>query len=231
MEQIRNFGDERQVTSCVYCSGVTETRDHVPSKVFLDEPYPENVPVVPACESCNQGFSLDEEYTACLIECALAGSASPEDLQRQKIKRILSKRPALASRFSEARQQTLWGETSFAVESDRVSKVAVKLARGHAAFELIEPQREEPASVRVIPLLLMTAQDREDFESPPASGTSQSFGILPEVGSRAMQRLVGGTRSWIVVQPKRYRYLTSIEAGVIARMVLSEYLACEVRWE
>ena len=159
MEQIRNFGDERQMTLCVYCSGVTETRDHVPSKVFLDEPYPENLPVVPACESCNHGFSLDEEYAACLVECALAGSVSPESLQREKVKRILSERPTLASRLWKADERTLSGGVSFSVELGRVRSVALKLARGHAAFELSEPQPGEPSSVRVVPLLLMNAQE------------------------------------------------------------------------
>src|SRR5579883_1837339 len=72
MEQIPNFGDIRQLAWCVYCGGGTETRDHVPSKVLLDDPLPKNLAVVPACLSCNTGLSGDE-YFACLIECVLAG--------------------------------------------------------------------------------------------------------------------------------------------------------------
>lgn len=49
MHQLRNYGDERQLSACVFCRRETETRDHVPSRVLLDEPYPENLPVVPAC--------------------------------------------------------------------------------------------------------------------------------------------------------------------------------------
>lgn len=78
MEQLRNLGDARQTDFCVYCGGVTETRDHVPSKVFLDKPYPTNIPVVPACQSCNRNISRDEEYVACLIECSLTGSAKAD---------------------------------------------------------------------------------------------------------------------------------------------------------
>jgi hypothetical protein len=61
MRQLRTFGDERELCLYAYCEGVPETRDHVPSRVLLDEPYPENLPVVPACKSCNSGFSADEE--------------------------------------------------------------------------------------------------------------------------------------------------------------------------
>lgn len=62
MKQIPNYGDIRQIQTCVYSGGGTETRDHVPSKVLLEKPYPENLPIVPACDTCNQSFSSDEEY-------------------------------------------------------------------------------------------------------------------------------------------------------------------------
>ena len=47
---------------CIYCGAESGTREHVPSKVFLDEPYPEDLPVLPACFNCNNGFSDDEAY-------------------------------------------------------------------------------------------------------------------------------------------------------------------------
>lgn len=89
MEQLPNYGDIRQLARCVYCGGNTETRDHVPSKVLLDEPYPTNLPRVPACQHCNESFSMDEEYIACLIECVLIGSANVDHIERQKVRRIL----------------------------------------------------------------------------------------------------------------------------------------------
>src|SRR5450759_3414803 len=100
--QLMNFGDERQVAQCAYCGADTPTRDHVPSRVFLDEPYPDQLPVVPACQNCNEGFSIDEEYLACLIECVVAGSTYPGDIRRAKIRRTLQARPALAGRLARA---------------------------------------------------------------------------------------------------------------------------------
>lgn len=225
MKQLRNYGDERQVAFCVYCAGVTETRDHVPSKVFLDEPYPPNLPVVYACEACNQNFSKDEQYLACLVECTLVGSVNPDDIQRDKVRRILRENPTLASRLIQARQETLFGGVSLTIEADRVRNVALKLARGHAAFQLNEPQFDDPSSLTIVRLALMTIEERERFETPPASA------IWPEVGSRAMQRIVTGQSDWIVVQPRRYRYLTSVENGIIVQIVLSEFLGCEVSWQ
>lgn len=116
---------------------MAESDDHVPSRVFLDEPYPENLLVVPSCTTCNTGFSLDEEYLACLIECARAGSV--EAVRRPKIRRILEPSPALVARLHQARRENLFGGVEFVPEPPRVSNVLAELARGHAAFELSQP--------------------------------------------------------------------------------------------
>lgn len=230
MEQLENFGDDRQTSFCPHCGGGgIATRDHVPSRVLLDEPYPENLSIVLACEECNKTVSADEEYVACLIECTVVGSASPGPLHREKIRRILTDRPALAARLANAYTR-IGGVKRFEVETDRVRNVVLKLARGHALFELNEPHPREPSSLVFAPLLSMSADSRNAFEQPPDKV------LWPEVGSRAMQRLVGSpTRSpeWLVVQPGRYRYLAYADGWVdrvVVRIVLSEYLACEVVW-
>jgi hypothetical protein len=146
MNQIQNYGDERNQGWCVYCGGSKETRDHVPSRILLDEPYPANLPVVAACRRCNVSFSLDEEYVACLLECVVTGAAEPQQIPRTKISRILTSKPELATRI-EGAKKVLGGRTVFRPEADRVRKVLLKLARGHAAFELNEPQLDEPVAV------------------------------------------------------------------------------------
>lgn len=226
MEQLRNYGDSRQTAFCAYCGRNTETRDHIPSKVFLDEPYPTNLPVVPACKTCNEGFSMDEEYVACLVECVLKGSAKPDDIKREKIRRILERKPSMVSRFDHARYDAADGPI-FSVEIERVRNVVLKLARGHALFELNEPQLDDPSHVAFVPYPSMAQDVRNNFESPPTSS------IWPEVGCRAMQRVVVNEPSspvWIIAQPGRYRYITSIADGIVIRMVINEYLACEVVW-
>jgi hypothetical protein len=67
MEQLRCSGDDRNKGRCIHCGGPDETRDHSPSKVFLDEPYPENLPVCPSCLQFNNTLSIDEEYLACFL--------------------------------------------------------------------------------------------------------------------------------------------------------------------
>ena len=227
MRHIRNFGDDRQTSFCVHCGGGgIATRDHVPSRVLLDEPYPENLPIVLACQQCNEVASADEEYVACLIECAVVGSASPAAVHRDKIGRILTDRPALAARLANA-YTCIGGVTRFEVETHRVRNVILKLARGHALFELNEPHPEEPSRLVFTPLLSMSADSRSAFERLPERV------VWPEAGSRGMQRLVESptcSPEWLVVQPGRYRYMAYVDGRAVVRVVLSEYLACEVAW-
>ncbi|MGE0129405.1 MAG: hypothetical protein AB7U82_15110 [Blastocatellales bacterium] len=227
MDQLKNFGDQRQTAFCLNCGQGTGTRDHVPSKVFLDDPYPENLPVVGACQPCNQRFSLDEEYVACLVECARVGDVTPSSIKREKIRRILTKKPTLASKLKQARV-VKDGSVSFSIDPERIQNVFLKLARGHALFEQNMPMHHEPANLSFGPLNLLTDQSRREFES------SRQGDIWPEVGSRAMQRLVAAGSSalseWIVVQPRRYRYLTMCHDSLTVRIVLSEYIWCEAVW-
>ena len=97
MRQIPNYGDQRNVGWCVYCGGSEETRDHLPSRILLEKPYPDNLPAVPACQACNGGFSLDEEYLACVLECVLARSAHAQDFERPQVARVLERKPFLAA--------------------------------------------------------------------------------------------------------------------------------------
>jgi hypothetical protein len=241
MDQLRSFADDRLINGCIYCGGSEETRDHVPSRVFLDVPLPENLPVVGACRPCNNGFSSDEEYLGCLIESVVAGSTDPEHIRRPSVANILRRTPRLRARL-EAAKSVSDGQVQFAVEPDRIANVILKLARGHAAFELSQPCRDEPSSIWWRPLALMT---KDEFESFDACDLVQTFG---EIGSRGLQRLCvmqltlqapnGETSTkevivndWVDVQDGRYRYLT-IDGGseITIKIVIGKYLACEVIW-
>ena len=191
----------------------------------MDEPFPENLPVAPACLPCNNKASFDEEYLACLVECVICGTTDPAKVGREKIRRALARQHALQARLTAALR---WEneQSLFNIELDRIERVVVKLAQGHALYELNEPQPAEPLSVVISPLHLLDEGMREVFEDTSGYGLA----IWPEVGSRAMQRVVQNDNDWIEVQPDRYRYHTTIDAGVRVRLVLSEYLACEVIW-
>ena len=241
MKHIDSFADNRLIVGCIYCGGVAATREHVPSKVFLDVPLPENLPIVGACRPCNNGFSLDEEYLACLVEAVIAGSADPEKIRRNSVAEILRRAPALQAKLEAARSDQD-GQTLFAIDEARVKNVIVKLARGHAAFELSQPCKDEPTVVLHHPLALLTDEQRDEFESAEVAP------VYGEIGSRGMQRMLvaqftfqtesGITKTegmmindWVDVQEGRYRYHATDYGDLVQiKLVIGEYLACLVEW-
>jgi hypothetical protein len=227
------FMDERLRGICGYCGGTAETRDHVPSKVLLDEPFLSDLPVVGACTGCNSSLSLDEQYLACFLECVLSGTSEPARLHREKVKRILVGNASLRARISASCRCDESAQLVWEPEIDRVRRVMLKLARGHVAYELY-PYLEEPREINIIPLSSMSESERTAFEDLSSADT----GLLPELGSRAFFRKFSSkpdnlknVNGWIVVQRGRYRYAVSEAAGPLVRIVLSEYLACWVAWE
>lgn len=231
IEQIKIFSDIRLNGMCAYCGALTDspTRDHIPSKILLDEPFPDNLPVTLACQDCNMNFSLDEEYLACLIECTLHGTTNPSKLMRSKIKTILSKKLTLKSRLEKA-MFTVGNNIAFKPEVRRIKNVIIKLAQGHVRFENSEPQIEPPNHVGFCALITMSKKEKETFLK------DNKFAFLPEVGSRAFQRIwlnkkVIPFSGWIVVQPNNYAYsVSNDEHGLRVRILIREYLACEVIW-
>ena len=241
MDQLRDFADNRLVNGCIHCAGPADTRDHIPSRILLDQPFPENLPVIGCCRACNHSFSKDEEYLVCLVEAAIAGSAEPDKLSRPSVARILRNSPRLRVRIEAANRQST-SRVEFAVEQDRVANVLLKLARGHAAYELSQPCREAPDPFWCGPLGTLPDDVRATFN---AFHEQRMFG---EVGSRGLQRLLvtemvstsnDGKESkvrmlindWVEVQNGNYRYLAIDDAGgIVIRIVVREYLACEVGW-
>lgn len=241
MDQLKTFADSRLINGCIYCGGSEDTRDHVPSRALLDSPLPENLPVVGACRYCNNGFSKDEEYFASLIESVIAGSTEPDQIERLTVAKILRRSPALRARI-EANRSTQGEQVSFGVEADRIKSVVLKLARGHAAFELSQPCFQEPTSLWWCPLVLMNEEERQSYDA------SHVIEMLGEVGSRGLQRLLvtqytlettSGEKftsnllinDWVEVQEDRYRYLAIDDHGEVRiKIVIREYLACEVTW-
>lgn len=174
MDPRQLYVDERLLGACVYCGGPPDTSDHVPSKVLLDDPLPLNLPVVEACAICNHAFSLDEEYLACFLDCVLAGSAEPAAIQREKSRRTLLHSSELANRLRLSRQVDDAGTVIWTPENDRVQNVVVKLARGHAAYELSLPQLDEPEEIMFRPLLVMSDEEKAVFEN---AGSSEAAGM------------------------------------------------------
>jgi hypothetical protein len=243
MERIEDLSDDRLKLYCVYCElAVPDSDDHVPARILLDKPHPDNPPTIRVCTDCNASMALDEEYIACWIECARARTTDPAKLGRAKIARTLEQRPALRAMIEAARQPDD-APVAYLVDDARLRAFVLKLARGHAAFEISEKHRVAPAHLACGVMSLLSPEAAAEFDQPlPVT-------VWPEVGCRLLQRdcvVTAKLRSvkdgreqdvtftmfdWIEVQPDRYRYLVNPFAdGVVVRIVLSEFLACEVIW-
>lgn len=180
---------------------------------------------------CNNSFSLDEQYLACLIECAVCGSADPHDVSRPKIKRILAEHAALGTLLKMSGKTNDSGNMVWEAAPARVQNVLIKLARGHIAYELNLPKIEELEQVTFVPFVTMSNEQLSEFESPDNGFMT----LWPEIGSRAFIRAAkqwpnAPSSEWIIVQPGRYRYLVSQTSNDVVQIVLSEYLACRVVW-
>ncbi len=224
MEQIRTFVDSRQTGFCFSCDGLPDTRDHVPPRVLLDEPYPENLPVVGSCRACNEGSSLDEEYVACLLEVAACRSADPYTMKRTRIARKLTNNAPLLARL----RKSLIGEGKLEPDHERVDRVIEKMGRGLCAYETGLTTGGMSARVEYAPIAALTPEDYELFKEV------NSPQLIPEVGSRMMSRVLVAHGQpfldyWQEVQPGRFSYAVEVFSDhTVVKMVVRDFLAARV---
>ena len=236
MRYLNDYSDERLKGACAHCGSAIDStranRDHVPSKCLLQEPYPDNLPVVPSCIQCNSEFSKDEEYFSILLQCVLIGSADPMDHRNANVRKALRRSKRLGERIECSKSIVETDEESRVVwepETQRVNNVILKNARGHAFYEFGERQEIDPAYVWTKPICNLPDTQHRNFVGNQRTHVSG----WPEVGSRAFQRAILGydiRDGWVIVQNGIYRYKVMQNKGVYVRSVLAEYLATEVYW-
>ena len=236
MKAINDYSDERNKGSCVHCGCALldeeSNGDHVPSRTLLLDPYPENLSLISVCSTCNQSFSLDEEYLSVFLSVVLSGSVEPNKQVNPEARRALLHSSALRERLEKSRRAVIDDEgvtgLAWEPEIERVTQVLVKNARGHALYELGEPMLDAPSDVWFAPLFMLDDKEREAFEGV------DNGSLYPEVGSRLLSRVVMGhdlSNGWIIVQPNVYRFAVQYLGGTEIRMVLHEYLAARVSWD
>lgn len=226
MDPRKQFFDDRNKNICFFCGELPDTRDHIPPKVFLDKPYPENLPVVECCESCNADFSEHEQYFACLLECIIHGTTEIEVLSREKIIKTLERSPKLKYRIENSKK-IINDKEFWEPELNRLEKVILKLARGHLKYELGEPFFEQPSHKEIKVIDSLSDSELESIFSTP----EQNF--LPELGSHAFLNLgsdFSGFGKWNVVQESNYAYTIGQNNGTWVKLIIGEYLYCMVLW-
>lgn len=228
---------------CIYCGSVADTREHVPSKTFLKKPLPTDLPVLPACKKCNNGFSSDELYTKTYIKCLKAvlidnnlGYLNIDCSDRKEI------REAKLSIKEVLDQKEL-------VYDARVGRVLRKLAIGHAVYELSEGYPSltwgwTPFYTKYIMRSTVSEAEWNDLEYAEAMNDK----ILPEMGSRVFRNLFaiqlplesfeGNSNlsfnlfllDWTDIQDGEYRYVAYLDNTnqLVVKMIIMDFLYGEV---
>lgn len=228
---------------CIYCGALADTREHVPSKTFLDKPLPSDLPVLPACKKCNNGFSADELYTKTYIECL------KEVLLNNNLD-YLSILPDDRKEIKEAKTsiiETL--DRKELVYDGRVGRVLRKLAVGHAVYELSEgyPSFSDkwiPFYTKYVVRATISETEWNDLEYAEAMDDK----MLPEMGSRVYRNFLvvqiplgnfEGNNSpnfnlllldWTDIQDGVYRYVAYIDTSdkLVVKMIIMDFLYGEV---
>lgn len=235
MHHLNDYSDERLRGACTHCDvglGRTPTnRDHVPTRALLVRPYPDFLPVVEICQSCNSSFAANELYFTMFVDAVVLGTCDPAAITDPVVRGRFTKHRSTAARIAAARGVSDDGSITWAPDMDAVATVLVKNARGHVLHELGEPCSDRPRTVSATPLASLSTDERPRFEA----GSDHAVNLWPEVGSRMMTRLVEGTdmdrNGWIHVQAGRYRYRLDWVGRIAVQTVIREYLATEVVWD
>ena len=74
---------------CIYCGAPADTREHCPSRTFLKDPRPCDLPVLPSCSKCNNSYSADELYLKSFIVFMRAAWSGCQPEIKKKLKLIL----------------------------------------------------------------------------------------------------------------------------------------------
>lgn len=225
---------------CVYCGDKADSREHSPSKTFLQKPYPTDLPTVPACIKCNNGFSSDERYVSNFIKCLV-------EYYEGKNKRVFEIEDTDLSEVIEAKKAAeLFVENPFF--DDRLANILRKLAICHAAYEISagyysKDWQGQPERISYLIKPFVSQQDWQGLEF--AEVINNDF--LPEVGSRIFRNIYvveavmqnGSNKEnvmlpmvmvdWTEIQNGFYRYQVYIRDGNIwVKMIIRDFLYAEV---
>jgi hypothetical protein len=232
---IEDYSDVRNKAWCIHCGAylnrVRVTRDHTPSKILLDRPFPDNLAVTPVCSECNHSFSLDEEYFSAFLSAVLSGTSDPDKQVIKQSGKALARNQALKNLIDQQKVEQLHffepTNISWFPDVDRMRNVILKNARAHLFYENGEPMRDDPETVSYLPLNLMSERQFNEFF------VLDRFQPWCEVGSRWNARLFEGDAfdefGFLVVQPGVYRFRVE-NGGIGLRSVIREYLATYVHW-
>lgn len=211
---------------CPFCGNPADTQDHVPSKGFIDNIPKEGLRTIPCCKTCNNSFSLDEEYTFCAIECYVCETLTTEGIQREKVRATLNHSPKILYSIQELNK----GNTSNHIKIDweRVKNTIRKNLIGHAYFEL-SVEIEDIQDFWVTDVNCLNKTEKDVFFSVELSK------IYPEIGTRLSttpmiitldgQPLNYLINNWQIVDDQNYKYFVSVKDKIVKACIRNRIAA------
>lgn len=190
MKFVDYYGDDRlrhkiiynrnSYSECVYCGAKADTREHVPSKVFLNKPYPDNLGIVPACFKCNNSFSRDELFLSILIEKLKSKHLGQKYVFSNDTTERLNKNKKLVNEI-----ETIINNNNINECDETIKRILFKLAIGHAVFEVSEGYCAKNGTVHYKFFNDVSDEEFENFTAPFIINNH----LLPEIGSRVYERI------------------------------------------
>ena len=229
---------------CVYCGNMAETREHAPSRVFLKGPYPSDLPTVPSCVKCNNGFSNDELYVAVLLDLLKRHYLHDSIMDKKALKRLEKKEGKKAQEAFE----THLSQPAYVFNDIRIKRVLQKLAICHATHELSEGYfgSSWESDLRKITYNLLPYMTQDEYDDIDAI---EPLTLFPELGSIGYSRIMiaetflsfdGGApqrisipfTTWHDVQDGSYRYLAFLDdSKIIVKIIIGEFLFTEIHFD
>jgi len=164
---------------CIYCNESANTKDHVPPRCFLDEPYPLNMTTVPACSQCNESFSKDEQYIMYLSDYLFSIEYNDGDFSREKAELTFAYNDKLEDRMIDSLKVVDNLGVYFNFEYERIIFIIRKISVGLLFLVFGNTKRVEVSNF--IPNTHLSFQQKEELENI----------------------------KWIVVQENRFKYFIS----------------------
>lgn len=228
--------DKSREKGCIYCGKPATTREHIPSKAFLIEPYPEDLATLPACFECNNGFSNDEEYVSCFLD-VLKAAVYQNYTQRPDIVRRLERNAKLKDLLDE-QIKIEDGQVYFNIDENRLCRILIKLAKGHAGFEFDHISFDDSdMTIRYNFIFNMSEDSVKKFEEIPEMKLFSEVGSRSCTGAYIIQNVDTGEAAtfmfWNDVQDNQYRYQVSYNdvGGICVKIVIYEMLYCRVDFD
>ncbi|PWJ22728.1 hypothetical protein A8806_11768 [Faecalicatena orotica] len=221
---------------CIYCGSVATTREHIPSKAFLIEPYPENLATIPACFECNNGYSEDEKYLSCFLDVLRSQVYADYHQQEQTIVRLEKDEKLHKTLKEQIEKKDV--KVYYNPDEERMLRILFKLARCHAGFEFdhinfddVKAKIWYEFAFNISDEVMLGFNEIPEMDKAPEVGSRGVF--VPFIAQNVKTGEVMALAFWNVVQDEQYRYQVYLnsEGQITVKLVIFEFLYCEVVFE